>query len=177
MSPVRRRHLSAASIAVIAGLTLSACGTSFGAQTNKVYQPAVGANARGEVESNNTQLVGNKDGSATISAALLNTLEDEQTLTAVEAATAEGDALTVRSPKIALPLPPGQLTTLGGSGGGVYIVTTGADPGDYVKLTLTFSDSAPLTVNAPVVARADNAAEYENVAGGDGLVPSAVSGK
>jgi hypothetical protein len=149
VSPVRRRGLSAAALAVTAGLTLGACGTSFGAQTNQVYQPAVGANARGDVDSHNTQLVGNSDGSATLSAALVNNLDDDQTLTSIKVGSAATSA---------------------------YVVTEGADPGDNVMVTYTFSDSGPLTVTSPVVARADHAAEYEDVAGGDGLVPSAVSG-
>ncbi|MET0929075.1 MAG: hypothetical protein ABWX74_06125 [Aeromicrobium sp.] len=177
MTSVRRRRLSAATLAVIAGLTLSACGTGFGAQTNQVYQPAVGANERGDVESHNTQLVGNGDGSATLSAAIVNTLDDDQTLTGVEVTNEDGESLTVRAPKIALPLPAGQLVTLGSvDTAGVYVVTEGAEAGDYVKVTLSFSDSGPLTIQAPVVARAEHAAEYEDVAGTDGLVPSDVSG-
>jgi hypothetical protein len=176
VSSVRRRRLSAASLTVVAALTLGACGTSFGAQTNQVYQPAVGANERGEVESLNTQLVGNADGSATVSASLSNKLDDDQTLTSVAVSTADGEDLTVRSPKIALPLPSGELVSLGRAESGVYIVTEGAEPGSYVSVTFTFSDSGPLTVNTPVVARAEHAAEYEDIAGGDGLVPTDVSG-
>lgn len=177
MTSVRRRRLSAATLVAIAGLTLSACGTGFDAQTNQVYQPAVGANARGDVESHNTQLVENGDGSATLSAAVVNTLEDDQTLTGVEVANEDGESLTVRAPKIALPLASGQLVTLGGvDTEGVYVVTEGAEPGDYVTITLSFSDSAPLEIQAPVVARADHAGEYDDVAGTDGLVPSDVSG-
>jgi hypothetical protein len=161
---------------VIATLTLGACGTSFGAQTNKVYQPAAGANARGDVESHNTLLVGNGDGSATLSAALLNNLDDEQTLTSVEVTTGDGDALTVRSPKIALPVTSGVLTPLGTAEDAAFVVTEGAEPGDYVSVTYTFSDSGPLTVETPVVERAEHAEEYEGIAGGDGLVPSEVSG-
>ena len=176
MSPVRRRGLSAAALAVTAGLTLGACGTSFSAQTNQIYQPAVGANARGDVDSHNTQLVGNADGSATLSAALVNNLDDDQTLTSVEVSNEEGDVLTVRAPKTALPLPSGELIMIGGAATSAYIVAEGADPGDNVVVTYTFSDSGPLSVTSPVVARADHAAEYEDVAGGDGLVPSSVSG-
>ena len=177
MSSVRRRRLTAVSLAVVAGLSLSACGTSFGAQTNQVYQPAVGANERGDVESHNTLLVGNRDGSATISAGLLNDLDTDQTLTSVTVADDAGDALTVRSPKIALPLPSGVLATLGGvTDGAVFVVTEGAEPGDYVDVTFSFSDSGPLTVHTPVVSRAEHAREYDAVAGGDGLVPGAVSG-
>lgn len=177
MSSVRRRSIAAASLAIAATCLLSACGTSFGAQTNQVYQPAVGANERGDVESHNTLLVANRDGSATLSAGVVNSLDTDQTLTGVAVTTADGTELTVRSPKIALPLPSLLLVTLGGTtDGSVFVVTEGAEPGAYVSVTYSFSDSAPLTVNSPVVSRAEHAGEYEAVAGGDGLVPEAVSG-
>jgi len=177
VSSVRRRRLSAVSLVVVAGLSLSACGTSFGAQTNKVYQPAVGANERGDVESHNTLLVSNGDGSATLSAGLVNELDEDQTLTSVTVTDEEGADLAVRSPKIALPLPSGVLTSLGGvTDGGVFVVTAGAEPGAYVNVTYTFSGSGELTVKSPVVSRAEHAGEYDAVAGGDGIVPNAVSG-
>jgi hypothetical protein len=177
VSSVRRRRLTAISLAVVAGLTLSACGTNFGAQTNQVYQPAVGANERGDVETHNTLLVVNRDGSATLSAGLVNTLDDEQTVTGVTVATKDGESLTVRRPKGSFKLPPGQLVSLGGKdASGVFVVTEGAEPGAYVDLTISFSGSSPLTVEAPVVARSEHAEEYADVAGGDGLVPNAVSG-
>lgn len=177
MSSVRRRRLTAVSLTVVAGLTLTACGTSFDAQTNQVYQPAVGANERGEVESHNTLLVANRDGSATLSAGVTSTLDADQTLTKVTVTDEAGETLSVQAPKSALTLPAGALVTLGGvTTDSVFVVTSGADPGAYVRITYTFSDSSPLEVRAPVVARADHAAEYEFVAGGDGLVPAAVSG-
>lgn len=171
---VRRRLLAAASLAAVASLTLSACGTSFDAQTNKVYQPAVGANARGEVDVLGALLVANTDGSATVSASLVNNFQDEQQLSSVSAATLDGKPLAVKSLKTALPLASDQLTSLGGaSDAGGFVVTSGAPAGQYVELTFTFSDTGPVTVEAPVVARTE---EYANVAGGDGLVPSEVSG-
>jgi len=177
VSSVRRRRLTAVSLTVVAGLSLSACGTSFNAQTNRVYQPAVGANTRGDVESHNTLLVSNRDGSATLSAGLLNNVDESQTLTSVTVTDGDGDDLTVRSPKIALPLPSGVLTTVGGvTDGGVFVVAEGAEPGAYVNVTYTFSGSGELTVKSPVVSRAEHADEYDAVAGGDGVVPNAVSG-
>lgn len=162
---------------MLAGLTLSACGTSFGAQTNQVYQPAVGANERGDVETHNTLLVENGDGSATLSAGLVNNLDAEQTLTKVAITTEDDKTLTITSPDAPLSLESNELTTLGGvTPSSVFVVTAGAEPGAYVTITYTFSDSGPLTVRAPVVSRAEHAAEYNDVAGRDGLVPNAVSG-
>ena len=177
MSHAARRRLIAVSLTAVAGLSLTACGTSFGAQTNQVYQPAVGTNVRGQVESHNTLLVANRDGSATLSAAVVSNLKTDQTLTGVTVTDQQGKALTVRKPKAALTLTSRVLTTIGGeTPDSVFVVTSGAEPGDYVDVTYTFSDSSELVVDAPVVARADHAAEYEDVAGGDGLVPSDVSG-
>lgn len=162
---------------VVAGLTLTACGTSFGAQTNKIYQPAVGANERGPVESHNTLLVENRDGSATLSAGLVSNLDADQTVTSVSVKDDQGNALTVTKPKTPLTLPSRLLTTIGGTDpSGVFVVTAGAEPGDYVTVTYSFSDSGQLEIQAPVVARADHAGEYDDVAGGDGLVPNQVSG-
>ncbi len=144
-------------------LALGACGTGFSAQTNQVYQPAVGANARGDVDALNTLLVANSNGTATLSVGLQNNLDEAQQLSSVEVTTLDDKALTVRSPKILLPLEPHELTTLGGVKGSlVFVVTEGADPGKYVKVTFTFTDSGSLTVEAPVVART---AEYDSVAG------------
>lgn len=177
MSSVRRRRLTAVSLTALAGLTLTACGTSFGAQTNQVYQPAVGANERGEVESHNTLLVGNRDGSATLSAGVVSNLDSDQTLTKVTVVDEDGKTLTVKAPKAPLTLTSRAFTTLGGTTpDSVFVVTSGAEPGDYVTVTYTFSDSAEVEIEAPVVARAEHAGEYDDVAGGDGLVPAAVSG-
>lgn len=178
MSHVARRRLTAVSLTAVAALTLTACGTSFGAQTNKIYQPAVGANVRGQqVESHNTLLVANRDGSATLSAAVVSNARSEQTLTGVTVTDQQGTSLTLRKPKAPLTLPSGVLVTLGGeTPDSVFVVASGAEPGAYVKVTYSFSDSPDLVVDAPVVARADAAAEYQDVAGGDGLVPKAVSG-
>lgn len=155
-------------MALTASLALSACGTGFGAQTNQVYQPSEGANERGDVSAYNTLLVGNADGSATLSTALVNNIDDDQTLTSVSAANAEGEDLPVRSPRIALPLKPGALTQIGTDDAAVFLVTEGAEPGDYVKLTFTFSDTGPLTVNTPVVERTS---EYADVAGSSAVAP------
>lgn len=140
---------------------MGGCGTGFDAQTNQVYQPAVGANARGDVDVLNTLLVANPDGSATISAGLQNNLDDVERLSSVSVTTFDDEPLTVRSPRIALPLEPGLLTTIGTEDSAVFLVEEGAEEGAYVKVTFTFADSAPLTIEAPVVARNS---EYDDVA-------------
>lgn len=155
--------MAAASLALATMLALGGCGTGFNAQTNQVYQPAVGANARGDVDAMNTLFVGNADGSATLSVDLQNNLKEEQQLSSVSVTTLDDKPLNVRSPKNLLPLEPGVLTSLGDvKDSQVFVVSEGAKPGFYVKVTFTFTESASLTVEAPVVART---AEYDSVAG------------
>ncbi|MGA8987376.1 hypothetical protein [Aeromicrobium sp.] len=175
MSTVRRRRLAATALAVTATLTLGGCGTGFNAQTNQVYQPAVGANHRGEMDVLGTLFVMNEDKSATLSAGIANNTESDQTLSSIAVTTLDGKTLPVRSAKMSLPLPAGDLTTVGGaSDAGGFQVADGATAGLYVRVTLTFSDAAPVTIQAPVVARTP---EYAKVAGSDGLAPSDVSGE
>ncbi|WP_332641645.1 hypothetical protein [Aeromicrobium sp.] len=161
MSSVRRRL--AATFAATTLLALSACG--FEAQTNQQYQAAVGANVFGDVDVLNALLVANEDGSATVSAGFVNKTGEEQRLASVTITTLAGEELVVRSPKLpALPIPVDILTTLGSAGDTAsFTVTQGAEAGYYVRATFTFSDSAPVTIEIPVVART---ADYDKVTGG-----------
>ncbi|MRK02792.1 MULTISPECIES: hypothetical protein [Aeromicrobium] len=161
MSSARRRPLAVASVAVVTALVLGGCGTSFSAQTNQQYQPGVGANARGDIDAMNTLLVANPDGSATLSTALQNNLKKDQTLSSVTVTTLDDQELEVTAPDEQLPLKPGYLTQVGTSDpAGIFIVDKDAPAGLYVKVTLTFSDSSPITVEAPVV---DRTSEYADV--------------
>jgi len=162
VSTVRRRRLAATALATTALLTLGACGTSFNAQTSKVYQAAVGADHRGELDVMNTQLVANDDGSATLSASIVNNTKTEQSLDSVSATTLGDDELPVTGAEETVKLLPGVGTIVGAvaSPSGFWI-TKGAEPGRYVRLTLTFDNAAPVTIEAPVVART---AEYDSVA-------------
>ncbi|AWB91238.1 hypothetical protein C3E78_02810 [Aeromicrobium chenweiae] len=151
-------------------LGLAGCGTGFGAQTNQQYQPGVGANVRGDVDSMNTLLVANPDGSATLSAALQNNLDEDQDLSSVSVTTLDDKELQVTAPDEQLPLKPGYLTTLGGDDpAGVYVVDKDVPSGIYVKITLSFSDSSPVTIEAPVV---DRTTEYASVVEGPDETPA-----
>jgi copper(I)-binding protein len=170
VSTVRRRRLAATALAATALLALGACGTGFNAQTNQVYQAGTGANHRGEMDVLNTLLVANDDGSATLSAGIVNNTKDEQRLVSVTATTLDDKPLTVASTKMILSLPADNLTTIGGiADAGGFAVLKDATAGAYVKVTLTFSDAAPVTIEAPVVART---AEYEKVGGAPKTEPT-----
>ena len=162
VSTVRRRRIAATALATTALLTLGACGTSFNAQTSKVYQAAVGADHRGELDVMNTQLVANEDGSATLAASIVNNTKTEQTLDSITATTLSGEELQVSDPATPLDLKPDLGTIVGAvASPSIFSITKGAAAGHYVRLTLTFSNAAPVTIEAPVVTRT---AEYDEVA-------------
>ncbi len=163
MSSVRRRL--AATIAATALLALGACG--FEAQTNQRYQAAVGANLHGDMDVLNALLVANDDGSATVSAGFVNNTDADQALSSVSVTTLDGQELPVRGLKILLPLPQDRLASVGlASDAGGFRVMSGAETGYYVRVTFSFTDSAPVTIEAPVVTRT---AEYEAIAGDEPL--------
>lgn len=145
-------------------LALSACG--FGEQTYQQYQPAAGANYRSPtVDVLNTLLVANADKSATLSASIVNNTGSNQSLSSVTVTSLDGaKTLPVRSTKILLPLPKDAAATVGqASDAGGFVVMDGAKAGYYVKVTLNFTDAAPVTIDTPVVTRT---ADYDSVTGG-----------
>lgn len=157
-----RRSISLATAVTAAALALGGCSdTGFSAQTNQTYQPAIGANYRGDVNVLNTLLVANASGTATLSAGVVNQTQDEDSITGVTATTLTGTTLAVTSPDKDMALPPEQNVPLGKSGGaGVYVVED-APVGKYVRLTITFTTAPPATIETPVVTRGS---DYDDVA-------------
>lgn len=156
VSSVRRRRLAATALAATAILTLTACGDArgFNSQTSQQYQAGVGANHHGKIEVLNALFVANDDTSATLSAGIVNNSGSDQSLSAVTVTSMSGDEVPVRSTRI--PLPQYGLTTLGGEADATGIrVPDGARAGYYLKVTLSFTDAAPITIEAPVVARTE----------------------
>ena len=88
------RLLAAAAVAATIGL--SGCsGTGDDAQTNQQYQAGVGANVRtGAIQLFNALAVDNGNGTATFSAAVLNTTAKPTKLTAATAKGSDGSAVT-----------------------------------------------------------------------------------
>lgn len=158
VSSVRRRRLAATALAATAILTLTACADArgFNSQTGQQYQAGVGANHHGTIEVLNALFVANDDTSATLSAGIVNNSGSDQSLSAVTVTSMSGDAVPVRSTRILLPLPQYGLTTLGGETDATGIrVPVGAREGYYLKVTLSFTDAAPITIEAPVVTRTE----------------------
>lgn len=120
-------------------------------QTNKQYDAAIGSNLRGtHVEVLNSLFVDNGNKTATYSASLINRDATPHVLKGVEVTTVSGAPITssLKAPpalKEEVPYLPG---TLGD------IIMTGAFPaGGFVNITFTFDNAAPVTLNAPIVAR------------------------
>ena len=155
MRPLRRPIVAAAAAAT-ATLVLSGCSdTNFSAQTNQQYQAAVGANVTGEVDVLNTLLVANPDGSATISAGLVNHEDDEDAVTGVSAQTLSGSNLPVTVVEDGVTLPFDRLAPLGREGEpGIYTVS-GAPIGQYVRIVVSFENAPESTIEAPVVVRSE----------------------
>lgn len=157
---ILRRPAAAGAFALTAVFALGACGTSFNAQTNQQYQAAEGANQRGDVNSMNTVIVVGEDGTGVVSAGLVNKTDDEQTLSEITVADADGQELEVSAPSEDVTIRSGAIVTLGSSEENVFSVE-GAEAGDYVTVTLSFEDAAETEVNTPVVERSET---YEEVA-------------
>jgi hypothetical protein len=155
VTSARSPWLRSAAATLIAGaaLALAGCGgTGDDAQTNQQYQAGVGANLRtGEVQLYNALAVDNGDGTATLSAVVVNTTDKTQKLdNATATATSDGDLVDVNiAPAIIGPhdsFNTGPAATVVFTGGTV-------EPGDYVTLTLSFDQAGDVTIEAPVVTR------------------------
>lgn len=162
MTPVRPLSTSArllTSVAAIAALGLGGCsGTGMEAQTNAQYQAGIGTNVRtGAIHLYNALAVDNGNGTATFSAAVLNTTEKPATLTGATAKSAGGTVTATIAPAI---VGKGRLFDLG-KPGAVVLASPKLSAGNYVTVKLTFSDGHSVAVDAPVVTRT---AIYEGVA-------------
>lgn len=152
------------SVAAVAALGLSGCaGTGIDAQTNAQYQPGIGANVRtGAIQLFNALAVDNGNGTATFSAAVLNTTTESAKLTGATARTSDGH--TVKA-TIAPAIVGAGRTFDTGKPGALVLSSPEVKAGDYVKVKLTFSGGNSVSVDAPVVARN---ATYEGVANAPG---------
>jgi hypothetical protein len=160
-----RLRSAAATLLAAAALGLAGCsGTGVGAQTNQQYQPGVGANLRtGDVQLYNALAVDNGDGTATVSAVVVNTSDDTQKLDGVTA-TSRGGAVDVKAaPAI---IGPGDSFDTGPAAT-VVLAGDAVGAGDYVSLTFTFDQAGDVTIDAPVVTRTEMYADVATQPGGE----------
>jgi copper(I)-binding protein len=140
---------------VVATAGLSGCGGNFNAQTDQIYQPAVGSNNReGQVYVLNALLVVGDGSDAALVAGLLDQAGTDDTLTAVTAKSSKGNDLTVTINNDQIPLPTRTLVRLS-QDASVAISGQAGDlgPGGTVSVTFTFQNADPVTLDAPIVAR------------------------
>jgi len=153
-------------VATATALGLGGCaGTGMDAQTNAQYQPGIGANVRtGSIQLYNALAVDNGDGTATLSAAILNRADTPAKLTG---ATARGsDHSAVKATTAPAIVDPGQLFNIG-KAGAVILQDKKLQAGEYVTVELTFNGGRSVRVDAPVVARSAIYDEVATDAGGD----------
>ena len=160
---LRRRRIAAIALVAASPLVLSACGTSFSAQTNQQYQQSIGANLRdtdAPVQIYNGLFVDNGDGTATFSGALLARAED-QTVESVEVTSSGTDVTASPSGTPTLvDLPNGLELTAEvlapvGTDGEIIVEDDEIVEGRYALLTLNLSSGQQVSLNVPVVARSE----------------------
>ncbi|MCZ4498993.1 MAG: hypothetical protein JWQ74_1546 [Marmoricola sp.] len=145
-SPFKRRTAFAT---LLLAPVLAACG--FSAQTDQVYQAAVGVNDRSsDVYVLNSVIISGTDGTGTYAGTFVNTTTTPHALKSVsgdgvQAVPGKGVVLAVASL--------GSLNLGAANDTGVVPITiTGAavKPGGYVKLTFTFDNDLTVTQSVPV---------------------------
>ena len=160
MSSVRPRRSALAAFVLAAGLIATGCGTGAGAQTAQVYDAAAGSNSRGgDVEVHNALFVDNEDDTATLSAALLNKGDANDTLTGVTVANSDGEPVetTLAEP---IELEPDALYAAGKTAE-VLLSGTNFEAGNFLTVTFTFTGAAEIAIDVPVVVRNEM---YDNIA-------------
>lgn len=167
-APPMRRRLVVGSAAV--ALSVAGCGSNFDAQSQQVYQPAVGISDRdGDVYAINTLIVTDGGGNGTVVSALINQTDAEDTLRSVTAADDRGADLQAQPlPDGGLPLPPGQSLQLGNEGL-ARISSDDLEAGRFVALTFTFANAEPVEIDVPVV---NDGPDYVDVPVGGGNSPA-----
>lgn len=174
---LRRRRLAATALVATAPFVLSACGTSFNAQTNQQYQPGIGANVRDldkPVQVYNGLFVDNGDGTATFSGALLARGEDEQTIESIEITPGDGQSVeaTLSGP---MRLPAEVLVPVG-EAGEIFVESPDVQAGYYVTMTLNLASGDQVSLRVPVEPRRDMYASVAQTPGTPGT-PGDVTGE
>ena len=139
-SPLRRRTAIAA---LLLAPALTACG--FSAQTDQVYQAAVGVNDRsGTVDILNAVIVSGEDGSGTCAGTLVNKDTTQQdTLDSVS-----GPGITASQTPVDVPAAGNALLAKSGE---LTLEGSAIKPGSFVELTFSFSSGQNTTMKVPVV--------------------------
>lgn len=142
----RRRTLAGALLLLL----LAGCATSFGAETNKVYQPGPGISVRDTgVYAINMLIVTDGAGNGTLVGALINQQQRRDALETVTVSALDGRMLDTTILPGTIALPPGRSVQLADTG---WVRVGGPlDPGANCSLTMTFRNAAPVTAVIPML--------------------------
>ena len=144
-----RRTLAVAA-ALVAAPVMSSCGVNFDAQTDQVYNPAVGVNDRGgEVDVLNALVVSGSAGSVTVVATLVN--NDQQNADTLRGVAGAGQDTSLNV-QVGGPtrIPAGGVLNLA-TQGAIAVRGRQVLPGRFVEITFSFDRGKAATVDIPVV--------------------------
>jgi hypothetical protein len=163
---VNATHAKALAVAaaILAVPGLSGCGVSFGAQTDQIYTPTDGENSReGTVDVLHALIVSDTPGSGRFIAGLVNGGDEDDTLESVQGAGESAEVtVTISGGETSIPAN-GSLQLAADDAANVEV---SGDPevvsaGMFVRLTLTFQNGEPATVNVPVLAPGEDYADVQ----------------
>jgi len=167
----RHRTVTAAAAVLLAVPALSACGVSFGAQTDQPYQPGDGVVDRsGPIDVLNALVISDSPGSGRLVVGLANGTDEDDELTGVNGA-GETDTVSYELGEGTTTIPAGGFLDLSDDDVVAVSVTGDEDvvlPGKFLRLTLQFGTADDVTVNVPVLEQSE---DYDDV-----LMPSESTG-
>lgn len=139
---------------------LAACSVNFGAQTDQVYTPAQGVNDRStDIDVLNALVVAESDGSGRLIAGLASQADEDVELTGVQGVDEDAEVQFGSDGGDAV-VPAGGFLQLADEGSAVISATgEGVEIGDYVRLTMSFSNGDEVSVNVPVVVPGEDFAD------------------
>ena len=154
----RRNIALALTGAVLAVPALTSCGFNYA--TDRVYTPAAGTNHQdASVDVLGAVIVSGQDDSGTFIASFANNAIDEE----VSVESLSGGGTTIQAESFEpIAIPPGGIVNLADEGG---IPVTGTfSAGDFVPLTISFSNGERATLKVPVVPNEGDFADLDTSA-------------
>jgi copper(I)-binding protein len=138
--------------ALLLGALVAGCSSSFDAQTNQIYQPAIGSNNRdGGVYVLDALVVSGGTGLGTISAGLVNEVRRADALISVTADSPDGGRVQGMILSHSLRLPSQQLVQLSDTGDVILSAVKPLNVGGSIEVTFTFRNAEPVTLDLPIV--------------------------
>lgn len=158
----RRKLATAIGALVLAVPALSACGFNYA--TEREYTPGNGTNYQhGVVDVLNAVIVAGEDGSGTFIASLSNNAPDESI--SLDALSFGSNSTIEVAPFDPVEVPPMTLVNLG-EGQGIKVSGDNIVQGDFIELSLAFSNGETADMDVPIVA---TEYEYTNLDVGTGI--------